>query len=119
VLTQIVLILSLLVAGDVVLDALQLPVPGPAAGLIFMTLYFVARGGPTPSAAHLFDTIIPVAPLFFVPAAVGVVANLELIASAWLSIICAITLGTAATLIITGFAAQFALRWVGRRRAPS
>ncbi len=118
-LTQMVLVLSLLVAADFVVDVLHAPVPGPAVGMVAMALYFVVRGAPTPSAARLFDTMIPIAPMFFVPAAVGVVANLDLIMSAWVSIVCAITLGTAATLVIAGLAAQSALRWAGRQRALS
>ena len=99
-------VLALTVLGDAISAGLGLPVPGAAIGMLVLAGVFAARGAVLPSTARLFDAISPHLPLFFVPAAVGVVANAELLTQAWLSVVAAIVFGTAVTLIVTGLLAQ-------------
>jgi putative effector of murein hydrolase LrgA (UPF0299 family) len=66
---SLALILLLAVVGDGITDALGLPVPGPAIGLLLLTLIFAARKAPDQGSAALFEAISPHFPLFFVPAA--------------------------------------------------
>jgi holin-like protein len=110
VLLAFVLVLLAVAVGDVVTEALSLPIPGSILGLLGAAGLFAWRGEPSPSAAGMFDAVIPYAPLLFVPAGAGVVANLDLIAGGWLPIAVAITLGTAGALLATGLAAQFLLQ---------
>lgn len=105
-LKSVSILLALSVIGDTVADALQMPVPGAAIGLLLLTGHFVLRGGPDADSAELFDTVSPVFPMFFVPAAVGIVANADILSEAWLFVAVAIVLGAAATIIITGLVAQ-------------
>jgi holin-like protein len=112
-LKAISIVLALSVIGDTAVDALQIPVPGAAIGLLFLTCLFVWRGGPDAASARLFDTISPVFPMFFVPAAVGIVANTAILSEAWLYVAVAICLGTAATIIVTGLIAQALLDALG------
>jgi len=109
------LVLGLLVAGNAAAEALRLPVPGAALGLIALTAVFAVRGAPDEGCAELFDFAAPYFPMFFVPAAVGVVASLDLLAFAWVHILVAIVFGTAATLLATGLVAQALLRGLARR----
>jgi holin-like protein len=53
--------------------------------------------------------------LFFVPAAVGVIASLDVLAFAWLYVAAAIVVGTAVTILVTGVVAQSLLRRVAWR----
>lgn len=110
-------ILTIAVVADCLANWLGLPVPGAALGLILLTGFFVLRGRPDPSMATLFDTTSPHFPLFFVPAAVGLIASGEILAVAWLDILVAVALGTAATIAVTGWLAQALLR--ARRRMVS
>jgi len=110
-------ILAVAVIADCLADRIGLPVPGAALGLIFLTAFFVLRGRPDAGVAGLFDTTSPHFPLFFVPAAVGLIASGETLAVAWLQILVAVTLGTAATIAVTGWLAQGLLR--ARRRVSS
>ena len=103
---SISLVLALSVIGDTLADGLQLPAPGAAIGLILLTGLFVMRGGPDASTAKLFDSVSPVFPMFFVPAAVGIVANAQVLAQVWLYVAIAIGLGTAVTIAVTGVLAQ-------------
>ena len=105
-----IVVISLLIFGDVFLTLSGAPIPGAVLGLVLLAASFALRGKPDDGAARLFDAIVPYAPMLFVPAAVEVVANLEIIASAWLSIVAAITLGSAISLVVTGRVLQFLLR---------
>ena len=96
------IVLVLLILGDVVADHFSLPVPGAALGLLALATAFAIRGGPDRGSEELFDFAAPYFPLFFVPAAVGVVASLEVLSAAWVYVLAAIVVGTTATLLITG-----------------
>lgn len=106
------IVICLLVLGDVISDQYSLPVPGAALGLAMLTMIFTVRGGPDPGSEELFDFAAPYFPLFFVPAAVGVVANLDMLFASWVYIAIAIVAGTAVTLVATGIVFQCLLRRV-------
>lgn len=103
-------VICLLVLGDVISEQFSLPVPGAALGLAMLTGVFALRGGPDPGSEELFDFAAPYFPLFFVPAAVGVVASLDMLYASWAYIIAAIVAGTALTLAATGAVFQWLLR---------
>jgi len=64
----------------------------------------------------LFDITAPYFPVFFVPAAVGVIVSLEVLAQAWVQFVAAIFLSSAATLVTTGWVMQSVLRLTRRER---
>lgn len=97
------ILVALIIAGDTIAAVSGLPIPGPAIGLMVLSLYFVWCGGaPEPSMARLFDVAAPRFQMFFVPAAVGVVANFDLLASSWVFFAVAIIGGTTLALAVTG-----------------
>ncbi len=106
----IALTLTVIILGDAITTLLQLPVPGAILGLLCVASYFLWRGAPDPAMARMFDAMIPHAPILFVPAGAGVVANLDVIAAGFLGIAAVITLGTVATLLATGLAMQSLLQ---------
>jgi holin-like protein len=110
VLASLALILVLIILGDAVTAGMAFPVPGSLLCLIAAGAFFASRGGPTQAMSRMFDGLIPYAPMLFVPAGAGVVTNLELIATGWLPIAAALTVGTAGALIATGAAAQILLQ---------
>ena len=90
--------LLLLILGDAVAEHFVLPIPGAALGLAVLTTIFAIRGGPDKGSEDLFDFAAPYFPLFFVPAAVGVIASFDVLAFAWLQVTAAIVAGTAVTI---------------------
>lgn len=117
-LKAISIVLALSVIGDTVTDAVQMAVPGAAIGLLLLTALFLWRGGPDVASATLFDTLSPVFPMFFVPAAVGIVANAGILSEIWLYVLVAICLGTAVTIMVTGLIAQALLNAIREARTP-
>lgn len=104
------ILILLLVLSDMIAEALRLPIPGAGLGLILLCMCFAVRGGPSDGFEALFDFAVPYFPLFFVPAAVGVIASLDELSRAWLEISVAIVGGTAVTLVATGRIAQSLMR---------
>jgi holin-like protein len=103
-------VLILLTLGNAVAERFALPIPGAALGLAVLATAFAIRGGPDNGSEELFDFAAPYFPLFFVPAAVGVVESLNVLAFAWVHVTVAIVFGTTVTILITGLILQTLLR---------
>jgi putative effector of murein hydrolase LrgA (UPF0299 family) len=84
--------------------------------MMLLAALFAVRGEVDREAARLFDSAAAHFPLFFIPAAAGIVASADILAHAWLQIVIAIVLGTAVTITITGALAQFLLSALGKVR---
>jgi holin-like protein len=115
----IILTLLVIIVGDATADFLHLPIPGSIIGLVAATFLFVCRGGPDPAMARMFDGVIRYAPMLFVPAGAGVVANLDVIAEGLMAIGLVITLGTAATIAAAGLIMEAVLKWRERRECAT
>jgi holin-like protein len=107
-------VLVLFIAGDTLVDNFSLPIPGATLGLVLLTGFFAYRGGPDSGSEDLFDFAVPYFPLFFVPAAVGVIGSIDILVSAWPHVLFAIVFGTAIALVCTGLAFEALLRRMGR-----
>lgn len=101
-------------AGEVATRALHLPVPGPVIGMVLLFLALMLRQGPAPEPlSRTADALLGSLGLLFVPAGVGVVVYLPLLARDWAPLSLAVLAGTLATIAVTGRLAQ----WLFRRLA--
>lgn len=112
-------LVALVILGDSLAAVIGWPVPGPAVGLAVLTAAFAWEGRPHPGFEQLFDLAAPWFPLFFVPAAVGVLAHLALLSAAWLHVAVAIVLGTALVLVVTGQIAQILLAVTDKQKSDA
>lgn len=94
---------------DTAFKSLGIPVPGALAALGLLIWRFHRRGKPDRSITKLFDATIPILPLFFVPATVGIVDHAEVTATGWLTVAVVVVITVIATLSIVGLIAQWAL----------
>lgn len=97
--------------GEIVARALDLPLPGPVLGLLLLLAGLILRerqGRPVPgrdlkaTAQGLLNHL----GLLFVPAGVGVVTQLDVLARNWLAVGVAILLSTFAGLAVAGWVMQ-------------
>lgn len=102
----IALLCTLTVLGDTCASFSGLPVPGAAIGMLLLVSLFAIRGEADAAMVRVFDAATPYFPMFFVPAAVGVISSAEVIATAWAQLAIAVVLGTAVTIAATGAIAQ-------------
>ncbi|WP_374309343.1 CidA/LrgA family protein [Methylocella sp.] len=106
-----VLLLVCQLAGESVSRGLRLPVPGPVVGLVLMLLGLFAcqrlAGLDAEALKHssvgkASAGVLQNLALLFVPAGVGVVQHLRLLADDGIVIALALVVSTAATLAVTG-----------------
>ncbi len=111
--------------GEAIAHGLSLPVPGPVIGIILTVIAIAVRNrvsalddtatdAPLGSAA---DALLKHMGLLFVPAGVGVVQQLGLLADNSLAVIVAIAGSTVLTMLATVATFRIVSRLVGRRHA--
>ena len=122
------LILLCQLAGEVMVRGLVLPMPGPVIGLVLLLLLLLARdrfavlrrgplqGGGVEGASR---GLIANLSLLFVPAGVGVVQKLDLVAQHGIAIAAVLAISVIVTLLVTVATFLAASRLITRdRRAP-
>jgi holin-like protein len=114
VLSALLVLLVCQLAGEVLRTVLHIPVPGPVLGMLLLAgSYAVRRRDPGKPMRHAADGLLRWLGLLFVPAGVGVVANLDLLRAAWLPVVVALFGSTLLTLLTTALL----MHWLVRSRA--
>ena len=101
---SIFILLLFQLAGEALRAVTHTKVPGPVIGMILLAAFYILRRRePSPALEHAADGLLSWLGLLFVPAGVGIVANLALLRSAWLPISVALVASTFLTLITTAW----------------
>jgi len=88
-------------AGEAIVRAAALPVPGPVVGMVLLFALMLLRA-PLPAEANgTADGLLKHLSLLFVPAGVGVVQNVALLGDTGLRLVAVVVLGTIITLTVT------------------
>jgi len=106
VLGYITLLLVCQLAGEVIARLFGLPVPGPVLGMVILFVGLVVRGRTPVGLEQVAGSLLRHLSLLFIPAGVGVIVHLHLIASAMAPIAGALTIGTLVTIGVTGWVMQ-------------
>ena len=121
VLRSVVVLLLFQLAGEVLHATLRLSLPGPVLGMVLLAAWLVFRNrrqkGIDPALIGTADGLLSVLGLLFVPAGVGVVANLSLLRSEWLPITVSLVVSTLLTLVVTASVMHALLARADRRPA--
>jgi holin-like protein len=109
------LLLAYQLIGEVGVRALQLPVPGPVAGMLLLFLTLVVLGRVPESLSTSAGGLLAHLSLLFVPAGVGIMVHADRIAAEWLPITLALVVSTLLTMAVTAWvmlgARQLLERW--------
>jgi holin-like protein len=102
-------------AGEALVRLAGVAFPGPVLGMGLMLggLALAGRGGA--ELDRVADTILRNLSLLFVPAAVGLMQQIELIGRSWLALACALVGSTALTLVVTVLTFRAVARALDRR----
>jgi holin-like protein len=120
------LILLCQLAGEVFVRGLGLPMPGPVVGLLLLLVLLLARDrftvlarGPLQQdgVENASRGLLAHLSLLFVPAGVGVVQKLDLIAEHGIAIIMILAASVVVTLLVTVATFLLASRLMARRRS--
>lgn len=88
-------------AGEIAARALGLPLPGPVLGMALMFAILLARGGVPEPLQDTAGGLLSHLSLLFVPAGVGVMTQVSVIAGAWDAVAAALIGSTVLTIAVT------------------
>jgi len=111
-LNGITILLLCQLVGEVMVQYLAMPVPGPVVGMILLFLTIALRGRVSQSLDSTTSGLLRHLSLLFVPAGVGMMAHFDRIAQEWLSISITLLLSTVVTMGATALAMLGASRWL-------
>jgi holin-like protein len=104
-------------AGEVAVRLTGLTFPGPVLGMALLFGLLIWRGRTGPALDGVADTILRNLSLLFVPAFVGVIQQVDLIAANWVAIGAALVISTLLTLLVTVYTFRAVARLAERRGA--
>lgn len=114
-LSSITVLLVCQLVGEVIARLAKIPVPGPVVGMLLLFVGLILKRGVPESLEKTGTTLLSHLSLLFIPAGVGIMVHLKLIATEWLPITAALVASTALTIAVTGLVMQ-ALAPKGKRR---
>lgn len=92
--------------GELIVVALQIPVPGPVVGMAILFFGLMVRGNIPEELAQTANGILGQLSLLFVPAGVGVMTHLSLLGKQWLPLSVSLVVSTLLTIAVTGLMMQ-------------
>ncbi len=109
-LSWLTVILACQLAGELIVKAAGLPVPGPVCGMVILFCGLLIRRGIPDGLQKVGDALLANLSLLFVPAGVGVMLHARLIGKDWLPISVALIVSTALTIAVTALV----MAWLNR-----
>jgi putative effector of murein hydrolase LrgA (UPF0299 family) len=107
------LLLVFQLIGEVAVQALALPLPGPLLGMLLLLATLVVRGALPEALADAARSLLSHLMLLFIPAVTGVMMYFDRIGREWLPFLAACVLGAAVTLVVTALTLRWMLRITG------
>jgi holin-like protein len=114
-LTSLVLLLAIQLAGEITVRCLNLPLPGPVVGLLFLLCILGMRRGVSERLRLTSEMMLQNLTLLVVPATVGVAFQMDRVVAEWRPILLATIAGTALTMAVAALTLHLLLR---RGREP-
>jgi holin-like protein len=108
------LLLACQLAGEFLVLATGLPLPGPVVGMVLLFVGLIVRGGVPAGLQTVAGELLRHLSLLFVPAGVGVMLHLRLIAEEWAAISVALVASTVITVGVTAGTMVLLSRLTGR-----
>jgi holin-like protein len=113
-LTALTAILACQLAGEVMVLATGLPIPGPVVGMLLLLVGLVLRGGIGGDMDTAATGLLSHLSLLFVPAGVGVMVHWSTIREAWMALSVALVVSTLIGLAVTALVMQGVRRLLSR-----
>lgn len=110
---SLTLILVCQLAGELIVGALALPVPGPVLGMLLLFIILMVLGDVPEQLDKTADGLLRSMSLLFVPAGTGVMLHFQLLGEALLPLSIAVIVSTVATIVVTARLMQ----WLGKENA--
>ncbi len=109
-LAGITLLLCYQLAGEVLVVALGLPLPGPVLGMLLLLATLVLRASTAATVEAPAEGLLGHLSLLFVPAGVGVMVHGQRLGGEWLPIVVALVVSTLLTLLAVAWTMRAMVR---------
>ena len=80
--------------GECFVKIFSLLIPGPVIGMIFLLIFLILRKGSFPSLDTAIATHLKYLPLIFIPTAMGIITQFDIIAKEFWAILTSLVIGT-------------------------
>lgn len=100
-LNYLTLIFCCQLAGEFIIGATGLSIPGPVLGMVFLFCFLLARGSIPNDLNSVADGLLNHLSLLFVPAGVGIMLHFKLLGDDLFAISIALIVSTVLTVIVT------------------
>jgi putative effector of murein hydrolase LrgA (UPF0299 family) len=100
------LLLGCQLAGELLVAATHLPVPGPVCGMVLLLTGLLIFGLPD-DLAKVGEALLSNLSLLFVPAGVGIMLHAQLMSREWLPITASLVISTLATIVVTALLMRY------------
>lgn len=87
--------------GELLVNWLDIPVPGAVVGMLLLLIALMVRGEVADGLRQAGEGLLKYLPLMLVPSGVGLMVHFELIARDWLAIALALIVSTVVTFVVT------------------
>ena len=114
-LLEFLIIAAFYYTGELLHTLIPLPVPAAVYGMVLLFAALCTGAVKLERVEHAADFLLANLSVMFIPAAVGIVGLLDVLADSWWKIVLICVLTTFSTLAITGHTAQLLVRLRGRR----
>jgi holin-like protein len=111
--TAFAMLLLFQLLGEITVHLLNLPLPGPVAGMIFLFVMLMLRGSLPTTLQTTSQGLLRHLSLLFVPAGVGIMAHTALLREEWLILVITLVVSTLVTTGVTAASLCFFLRRSG------
>lgn len=104
------LLLVCQLAGELLVRLLDLPLPGPVLGMLFLFVGLLLRGEVPDELAKTSQFLLSHLSLLFVPAGTGIMLHVARIQAEWLPLLVALLASTFLTMLVTALVMRVAIR---------
>lgn len=100
--------------GEALVAVLDLPVPGPVIGMALLFVGLLIKGGIPEGLGKVGDTLLSHLSLLFIPAGVGVIAQIDLLKREILPLSVSLVVSTFVAIAVTGVL----MSWLSKAKKP-
>ena len=112
---QFGILFLMLAIGELIANTLQLPIPSSIIGMLLLTISLQCGVVKLSQVENLANFLLKNLGFFFVPAAVGIIDNLDILADSLFPIIGACVGSTAIIIVVTGHVYQQTRKIIARQ----
>ena len=113
-LNALAVLLVFQLVGEVLVQWLKLPVPGPLIGMLLLFAVLTVRGAVPDWLRETANEMLQHLMLLFIPAVTGVMLHFERVGREWLPFLAAGIVGAAFTMTVTALTLRWMIRITGK-----